>query len=345
MGRYDNRPSETYSEIKSDRAEHGLIDTDETVSGSLVSESSRLGSKVSSRRTEASLSDLFDTIEGDTQILPDNHNFPSVIRAGSVFDNPLGEWYVYHSEYSTDTIHLSFSDDITGPYTHYGAVLTAESWSNQCDAPHVIYTPENGEMKLYYHESDPDQPDNNHNQQTWLATAPDTGDGTNLTKHPDNPVLKGDRDGRWDDNERIYFTCLRIGQRYIGVYRGRDKNKNERMFGLAFSDDGVKWRTRPNPVAGGAYITPYDPQGSAGGSGVLVRLGGVPTLLYNQTDGNNESWALTLNQLLDTTDPGSPVKVTSQEAIGMGDLVHYKGRSYLFSGNEFSVLSWGGDYL
>lgn len=319
--------------------QNGAVDTPATVADARLP-SPQLGS----RKTTVSLSEIGNTWTERKQILPDGYKYPTVLHATSVLDNPIDTWYVYSAPYDTDYIDLLSAPAIEGPYTNQGTVITAEPNATQADAPHVLYDPLAGELKLWYHENG----DAGTGQAyTLLATSSDRGDGTSWTKYGNpTPVLDGAKTGRWDGDERSYMTCQRVGNRFIGIYQGRDVPANERGIGICWSADGINWETSAYPFGWNQIIKNYNPQKRDNlRAPTLLRLNGELVVLYNDYSGTNENVnAFSFNQRADNVSPDSRATLmTLPDGYGavMGDSITVGTRQYLLYDDRIGYFDWG----
>ncbi len=304
--------------------------------------------QLSSRRTKLSLSELGDTWTevGEYNSTDTDVRYPSIIHAESVFDSPLGKWYIYTAPYNTDYIDLYYSDNIEGSFTKYGShVLTAETDSSQADSPHVVYVPKVGELWMYYHETGGGA--GTGNQYTMLATSADTGDGTSWTKYGDpTPVLDGRLDGRWDDNERTYFTVQRVGNMFIGTYQGRDESGSERGIGIAWSPDGKNWQTSKIPVGLGNILSTYNPQSSNLHAPTLLNIGGKLVIGYvDSSDSDYKFKIFSLNQINNYVTEQDSIDfftVTTSATIAptSASSIDYNQKTYIPYNNRIGYLDW-----
>lgn len=301
-------------------------------------------SSLEARRSQLSISEIGNTFTDLGQIIGDNYNYPTAIHAGRVFDNPLGEWYVFSSPYQSNSVDLFYADNIEGPYQKHGPVLSAPSDSDHADAPHVLYVPERDEVQLHYHQGLGSQ--GNAWQYQMLATASPSSDGTNWTKQggPSSTLDGRPRThDRWDEGERTYLTIQRSGMKYWGTYNGRDSTGNERGIGVCWSKDGRKWETLDHPVGWGNVIPDYDPrQSEAFLAPSLLNLAGELVITYSDRNSSG-TYAFTLNQAQDDVTAEDRTKFLDTELIA-GDSITVGDRTYIFHKNRLGYLDWS-EYL
>lgn len=78
--------------------------------------------------------------------------FPSVIKAGDYFEEPLREWYMYTGPHRGAEVRLYVADDLKGPWVLHGKVLgEAEARAGHVSSPHAIWNEAEGCLFLYVH--------------------------------------------------------------------------------------------------------------------------------------------------------------------------------------------------
>lgn len=309
--------------------------------------------RVGNEKNRFSLSRAGDLVEPLGEILPAPASVPSIIHASEVFDNPLGEWYIYAMTYSVDhRNHLYYSDDITGPYTDAGVVLEPyDTVGNQAEGPSVHYVPEENEVWMYYHELVSGTYDGSVSptypsiQQTYLATTPTTGDGSSFTRYPNDtdppqPILEARRNGRWDDNNNSYATMRRVGGQWYCLYRAFDREANSPTFGYATSSNGIDWKRAKYPPAGGLLHDNWTPNRKdhlARMFPTLVELNGTLVALWVQ-DGTDETRGLTWNQL-PTAEPDSWTTFAPYD-LREGDSIDHGPYTYIVADHYLYRIDW-----
>ncbi|GAA2083837.1 glycoside hydrolase family 130 protein [Streptomyces albiaxialis] len=104
-----------------------------------------------------------------------------------------------------------------------------------------------------------------------------------FTKSEANPILRPEPAHAWE-SAYLYNPCaLVVGGRIALLYRAQDKAKTSSI-GLAWSDDGLTFRRRPEPV-----LTPTEPYEKPGGceDPRVVRVGDTYYLTYTGYDGTS----------------------------------------------------------
>ena len=343
---YDNTDADSDGVIEAD-IDNDSVNTGQTVTGSLSADVSAASKPLDARKANVSLDDIFQTYTaiGDPYQDGNANEYPTIIHAASAFDNPLSDWYIYTSPYSTTEVKLFHTDDPESlPWTSYGTVLTAESGSSQADSPNVVYVPEANEVRMYYHEVGPGTTGVG-SQHTLLATSPESEDGTSWTKQNGTfalPGLDGQRNGKWDDNERTYASVVRDGSGFKAVYMGRDLEANERGIGMAWSPDGKDWTTMRRPIAWGNLQPNWDPQTSLDiGGPSIFRLGGEIVITWN-TDADHR--ALTWESAKTAKGPEDTVVLPDKMNMLSGDVASNGTEAYVVTKQEIATLDWG-DYL
>lgn len=323
----------------------------------LTSEVRRKPSSLQSRKNTLSLPDLADTY---TDLGPFSNvsgaQYPTVVKASAFLDEPIDTYYMYAAPYGTPYVSLYTASHPEGPWTEQGEVLRAEpdGWG-QADSPHAMYVPEHDELWLYYHEAggSAGYGPGPTGQYTMLARTSASGDGTSFTKYGDpTPVLAGRKRGRWDDYTRTYFTCRRVGSKWFGVYQGLDHGFNERGIGVAYSQDGIDWRTQQNPIGWGTIIQDYDPNEANLVAPTLVQLGQQLFVLYSDRTADDPStvWAFGFNQRENyvTAEDATPLftvdPTTDWRKLACGDTLNVGSKTYFFYQNGVGYVDWG-EYL
>jgi hypothetical protein len=83
-----------------------------------------------------------------------NINGPSLIRAPSWLENPLGKYYLYFAHHKGSYIRLAYSDGLEGPWRVYepGTLRLENSFCyNHIASPDVHVDDEKREIRMYYH--------------------------------------------------------------------------------------------------------------------------------------------------------------------------------------------------
>lgn len=267
-------------------ADIAVSDTDVTAADTSFSGQSLGNTETANRRTTLPIPEIGDTwTEVDGAIIASDYRYPTIVHAGRWFDNPLGEWYIYAGIYDTPEIDLFYADEITGPYTQHGTVISAEPSENNNDSPHAVVDERSGELKVYYHGEAGDFATGA--QYSLLATTPLTGDGTTFSKYTgDNsaptPILDGEMDGRWDERVRTYLSVQKLNGLFVGVYQGQDDQGNDTGFGIAWSHDGIEWETARRPIGWSGQLGANNPQRRLFGAPSLIRFGDELVVLYNE---------------------------------------------------------------
>ena len=102
----------------------------------------------------------------------DNINGPSLIRAPSWLERPLGRYYLYFAHHDGRYIRLAYADELLGPWTTYEpGVLSLERshFAGHIASPDVHVDEGRREIRLYYHGSDEPSRPGNSNQWTRVA--------------------------------------------------------------------------------------------------------------------------------------------------------------------------------
>src|SRR5262245_11541312 len=87
----------------------------------------------------------------------DNVNGPSLVRAPSWVERPLGRYYLYFGHHDGEYLRLAIADDLAGPWrTHPAGVLPLEAslFGGHVASPDVHVNEARREVRLYYHGSD-----------------------------------------------------------------------------------------------------------------------------------------------------------------------------------------------
>ncbi|MGH2353522.1 MAG: hypothetical protein ACRDJN_18110, partial [Chloroflexota bacterium] len=134
----------------------------------------------------------------------DNINGPSLVRAPSWIERPLGRYYLYFGHHRGAYIRLAYADHLEGPWrTHQPGVLDlADSFCvKHIASPDVHVDEARQQVRLYYHgpvaEGDRHGPHRRHSQATRVAISKD---GLRFTALPDvlgAPYLRVFRWGGW----------------------------------------------------------------------------------------------------------------------------------------------------
>lgn len=87
----------------------------------------------------------------------DNINGPSLIRAPSWLDRPLGRYYLYFAHHDGRYVRLAYADDLRGPWATYepGVLpLDRSLFAGHIASPDVHVDDAGREIRMYYHGSD-----------------------------------------------------------------------------------------------------------------------------------------------------------------------------------------------
>jgi hypothetical protein len=110
----------------------------------------------------------------------DNINGPSLVRAPTWVDNPLGKYYLYFGNHRGKYIRLAYADRLEGPWkTHEPGVLDLGDafFVKHIASPEVHVDENRREVRLYYHgplaEADKHGPHGRHSQATRVALSQD----------------------------------------------------------------------------------------------------------------------------------------------------------------------------
>jgi len=218
---------------------------------------------------------------------PDNAQAGYVgVIPGSVFGNPLDNWYFFWSGDNPSDILLSTAPTLwpsKSDVTYQGVLIERDNLSvtaSHLASPWPVLDPKNDRINLYYHRGAGGLP----GQVTDLATIPLSGDGTNASR--DQLVIKSQLNGRFDAQERSYLAVERTANGYVGVYNGRDQDDflNAPGIAVARSVDGREWTVEPTPAFDGMQFGSFDPQKNNGGIPGLFRLGGELHVTYYDVD-------------------------------------------------------------
>jgi hypothetical protein len=219
---------------------------------------------------------------------------------GSVFDNPIDDWYIIWSSHDFNDMGISTTSDPWSELTYQASLSDPEG--SQTASPHWVYVPEEDVVRVYYHV-------NPSAQKTKYATISTSGDGTSWTIQGE--LLDFALDGSFDDYERTYFRAYRRGSGWIGTYQGRDQDTNQPGDGWATSQDGINWSLADSPINDAAHYVAqsnYDPQSYNGGSPVIVRVNNEDHMLYQSRDTTpGELRAIPLNREQPALDEGELV--------------------------------------
>lgn len=145
----------------------------------------------------------------------DNINGPSLVRAPSWVERPLGRYYLYFAHHDGRYIRLAYADDLLGPWTMYEpGVLPLEDalFAGHVASPDVHVDEARREVRLYYHGAD--HPSRVANSHQWTRVALST-DGLHFTARPERLGAPYFRVFQWDG---WYFA---LGMPGI-LYRSRD---------------------------------------------------------------------------------------------------------------------------
>lgn len=115
-----------------------------------------------------------------------NINGPSLIRAPSWVEKPLGAYYLYFADHNGKYIRLAYADRLEGPWTAYkpGTLQLAQShFTDHIASPDVQVDEKRKEIRLYYHGLTPSE----RTQHTRVAISKD---GINFASVQE-PVGKG----------------------------------------------------------------------------------------------------------------------------------------------------------
>ena len=106
----------------------------------------------------------------------DNVNGPSLVRAPSWLERPLGRYYLYFAHHDGRYIRLAYADDLLGPWTTYepGVLPLDQSlFAGHIASPDVHVDEARREVRLYYHGADHESRVGNSHQWTRVALSPD----------------------------------------------------------------------------------------------------------------------------------------------------------------------------
>src|SRR5215210_4564489 len=87
----------------------------------------------------------------------ENVNGPSLVRAPSWVERPLGRYYLYFAHHDGRYIRLAYADDLLGPWTtHEPGVLPLDRslFAGHVASPDVHVDVARREIRMYYHGSD-----------------------------------------------------------------------------------------------------------------------------------------------------------------------------------------------
>jgi len=128
-----------------------------------------------------------DRLDGNPIVTPDldprldeNVNGPSLIRAPSWIDDPLGEYYLYFADHGGKSIRLAYADDLTGPWTlrdpdPLSIEVAGSGFDDHIASPDVHVDPGLQRVRMYYHGCCDrfEDPSGTARQYTRLALSPD----------------------------------------------------------------------------------------------------------------------------------------------------------------------------
>jgi hypothetical protein len=168
--------------------------------------------------------------------------YPSVVRVAGRVAAPLGKFYLYYAPHDAPGgICLAYADRPEGPWREYpeNPIITRD-WSPHYEVSHVsgpdaIWSPEEGKLLLYFH---------GENAVTRVASSRDgvhfDYEGEAVTTRM-FPHLSEASYGR-------VFRHRLPGKdnTYVMLLMGNDRGT--RRIYLAWSKDGRRWETRPDPV-------------------------------------------------------------------------------------------------
>jgi hypothetical protein len=106
----------------------------------------------------------------------DNVNGPSLVRAPTWVERPLGRYYLYFAHHDGRYIRLAYADDVLGPWTTYepGVLpLEASLFAGHVASPDVHVDEARREVRLYYHGADHPSRVRDSRQWTRVALSPD----------------------------------------------------------------------------------------------------------------------------------------------------------------------------
>jgi hypothetical protein len=148
-----------------------------------------------------------------------NVNGPSVVRAPSWVDRPLGRYYMYFGHHGGERIRLAYADGLHGPWrVHEPGALAlgdAAAFRGHIASPDVHVDDERREVRMYFHGSLKSRP----GQWSGVATSRD-----GLRFGASDAILG-----------RFYFRVFRRG----GFHYAIAKNGNEPWGELSRSADGL----------------------------------------------------------------------------------------------------------
>lgn len=191
-----------------------------------------------------------ETAEKSRLITPNDTNWtnhdvfwPTVIPANKLFDDPLGDFYLYYSEDhgNPGAIGLAYSDSPLGPFTDY-AGNPVISGQHERETPSAVWNETEERLFMYYHSDALGT-----TQSTGLTTSEDglhfEDQGVVIDVPPNTP-------GRGHTG---YARVSRLGNEWIS-YHLMGGGGDGRM-GISYSVDGRNWRTDPRPLPISADVT------------------------------------------------------------------------------------------
>jgi hypothetical protein len=178
-------------------------------------------------------------------------NRPAVVKANGLYhmwysDYRPGRAVVPWPEVPAKIYFIGYAtsvDGVTWKRMSDQPVLSPDqAWENvQVLCPTVLWDQHAKVFKMWYSGGDNYEPD-----AIGYATS---RDGLTWTKHPKNPIFKGDPNGNWDYLKAMACQVVRQGDWYVMFYAGLPDIQHSQI-GIARSRDGItNWQRHPgNPI-------------------------------------------------------------------------------------------------
>jgi len=177
--------------------------------------------------------------------------FPCVVDVGDKIASPLARYYLYLAAHGGKGIVLALADEPTGPWRmHRDNPVYPLEMAVECrghiSSPDVIWVPERRRFYLYYHGPNSS---NGKGQHTGMAIS---RDGLDFVPWKVNPIIPNGPEGSWTSAMAAYLRVFRIGGKFYGIYMGHRGEKIGKVpiscQLLAWSEEGLNWRTDPETV-------------------------------------------------------------------------------------------------
>jgi hypothetical protein len=200
--------------------------------------------------------------------------FPSLIKAGDYFANPLATYYLYYAPHeSPGGIALSYSNSLNGPWTEYsGNPVISNVWSphysvSHVSSPHAIWKASEGKLYMYFH---------GENNVTRLATSTDGLNFTYVKQAVTTSMFSGISEASY---ARVFsYAIPGRNNSYIMLLMGN--NNGTRKIYLAWSSDGQNWTSQPTPL-----ISPSPDEGGQLSSPFYFPWNGKHYVIYHAGSG------------------------------------------------------------